>query len=129
MGHHLIASGALCLNVGAEVLGETINLGAVGLLVPSLGLLSQGDEPLLLVTRPTAAIDFTIGEGTEDSPNLTAHLRNLEVDLYAFILERFIRVFSVRLSTDLGINIEFATSEEGVATLMPVLSGLEADKI
>ena len=35
----------------------------------------DGKEPLLLVVRPQRPLDFTIGEGTTESPNLTIHIR------------------------------------------------------
>ena len=128
LGHHAVTSGALCLDVGTDLVPQ-LNLGALGILVPSLGLLGQGDEPLLLATRPVNAIDFTVGEGTADSPSITMHLRDFEVDLYAFLYERFVRAFTLRMSANVGIGLEFTTTADGAAALLPVLSGLEAQNI
>lgn len=128
LGHHAVTSGALCLDIGTDLVPQ-LNLGALGILVPSLGLLGQGDEPLLLSTRPVSAIDFTVGDNTAGSPSITVHLRDFEVDLYAFVYERFVRVFTLRMSANVGIGLEFTTTATGAAAVLPVLSGLEAENI
>jgi len=129
-GHHVVTSGAMCLGLGTELVPQ-LNLGAIGLVVPSLAELGgpDGDEPLLLVTRPQKAVDFDIGDGTEDSPSLTIHIKDFEIDFYAFLFERYVRGFSVALDLDVGVNLEFTTDSEGNPALMPILVGLEADNI
>jgi MYXO-CTERM domain-containing protein len=129
-GHHAVTSGAMCLGLGTDMIPQ-LNLGALGLLIPSLAELGspEGHDPLLLVTRPQTAVDFTIGEGTADSPSLTAHIRRLEIDFYAFLFERYVRGFTVALDLDVGINLEFATDADGAPTLMPILVGLDSDNI
>ena len=54
----------------------------------------------MLVLRPQEALDFTIGDGTKSSPRLQMHIRNLEVDLYAFIFERYVRGLTVNLNAN-----------------------------
>lgn len=127
-GHHAVSSGALCLGLGTEMVPQ-LNLGAVGVVVPSLAELGEGDEPLLLVTRPQRPLDFTIGDGTTESPSLTLHLQDFEIDFYAFLFERYVRGFSVSMDLDVGINLEFTTDGEGNPALMPILVGLESDNI
>ena len=129
-GHHAVTSGAMCLGLGTDLVPQ-LNLGAIGLVVPSLAELGgpEGDEPLLLVTRPQRAVDFEIGDGTADSPSLTIHIRDFEIDFYAFLFERYVRGFSVALDLDVGVNLEFTTDANGDPALMPILVGLDASNI
>jgi hypothetical protein len=129
-GHHLITSGALCLGLGTGLIPQ-LNLGTIGIVVPSLAELgsAEGDDPLLLVTRPTRAIDFSVGDGTAESPSLTLHLQGFQIDFYAFLFQRYTRGFTVGLDLDVGVNLEFATDEEGNPQLVPILVGLDAKNI
>jgi uncharacterized protein (TIGR03382 family) len=127
-GHHLVASGGLCLGVGTGLV-EQLKLGTIGLLVPSIGELGTGDEPLLLVTRPQKPIDFSIGEGTEASPALTLHIKNFEVDFYGFIYERYTRAFTMALDLDVGVNLEFVQMPGMPAQVKPILVGLSSSNI
>jgi MYXO-CTERM domain-containing protein len=127
-GHHVVTSGALCLGIGTQTIPQ-LTLGVIGIVVPSLGLLGEASDPLLLVTRPGGAIDFTVGDGTEESPSLTLHLQGFQIDFYAFLFQRYVRGFTVGLDLDVGVNLEFATDEEGNPQLVPVLVGLDAANI
>ncbi len=128
--HHAYTSGALCLGVGTSLVKQ-LNLGTIGILVPSLSELGndEGTDPLLLVTRPQKPADFTVGDGTAESPALTIHLENFEVDFYAFLFERFVRGFTLKLSMNVGVNIEFTTDAMGNPAIMPTLVGLETENI
>lgn len=130
IGHHLISSGALCMSIGTELIPQ-LNLAALGILVPSFAELGseEGNDPMLLVTRPARAIDFSIGEGTTASPSLTLHLSEFAIDFYAFLFERYTRGFTVTLDLEIGINLEFTTDASGKSAVMPILVGLEADNI
>ena len=95
-GHHMVTSGAMCLGVGTGLI-EQLNLGTVGLLVPSLAELGSpdGKDPLLLVLRPTTALDFTVGAGTETDPSIQIAVKSLEIepsslgyDAFGQLLER-----------------------------------------
>lgn len=127
-GHHLVTSGGMCLGVGTSLVDQ-LTLGTIGLLVPSLGELGNGTEPLLLVTRPQRALDFTIGQGTDASPALTIHIQDLEVDFYGFIFERYTRAFTMSLDLDVGVNLEFTQSPGMPARVQPILVGLSSDNI
>jgi len=129
-GHHAATSGALCLGLGSQLIPQ-LNLGIIGILVPSLAELGsrEGDDPLLLVTHPQQAIDFTVGDGTEASPSLTVHLHGFAIDFYAFLFQRYTRGFTVVLDLDLGINLEFSTDEDGNPAIMPILVGLKSENI
>lgn len=130
VGHHAITSGALCLGVGTKQI-PALDLGRIAILVPSFAALGNpdGKDPLLLVTRPIQPIDFTIGAGTEASPSIMIHLSELEIDFYAFLFERYVRGFTVRLDMDLGVNVEFTTTADGKPAILPVLTGLSSDNI
>ncbi len=127
-GHHLVTSGGMCLGVGTSLIAQ-LKLGTIGLLVPSLGELGKGDEPLLLVTRPQRALDFTVGEGTEASPAFTIHIKEFEVDFYGFIYERYTRAFTMSLDLDVGVNLEFVQMPGMPAQVKPVLVGLTSSNI
>ncbi|HTJ42733.1 MAG TPA: MYXO-CTERM sorting domain-containing protein [Kofleriaceae bacterium] len=131
-GHHAVASGAMCLGVGTSFVGQ-LNLGTIGLLVPSLSELgdpqAEGKDPLLLVTRPQKALTFDIGEGTDQSPALTIHIQDLEVDFYAFLYQRYVRAFTMSLTLDAGINLEFQQMQGQPATVTPHLVGLTSSNI
>ncbi|HVV86421.1 MAG TPA: hypothetical protein VHE35_25365 [Kofleriaceae bacterium] len=127
-GHHLVTSGGLCLGVGTSLINQ-LKLGTIGLLVPSLGELGKGDEPVLLVTRPQQAIDFAIGDNTMDSPALTMTLTNFEVDFYGFIYERYTRAFTMSLNLKVGINLEFSQMPGQAAQVKPILVGLDSSNI
>ncbi|MEO7734720.1 MAG: hypothetical protein ABIY55_27440 [Kofleriaceae bacterium] len=125
-GHHLVTSGALCLGVGTSLVPQ-LNLGTIGLFVRSLGDLASeaGNDPLLLVTRPQRALDFTIGDNTTASPGLTIGLDHLEVDFYAFVFERYVRAFTLDLTLNVGINVEIDQVDGQPAKLRPQLIGIE----
>ena len=130
LGHHIVSSGAFCLQLGTELVPQ-LNLGTIGILVPSLAELgtAEGNDPLLLVTRPAKPIDFTIGDGTEASPSITMSLSEFSIDFYAFLFERYTRGFTVTLDMDIGINLEFGTDAMGNPTVVPMLVGLDASNI
>lgn len=130
LGHHLVTSGGMCLGIGPDVIGQ-LNVGTLGLLVPSLAELGSddGSDPLLLVTRPQAAVDFTIGEGTDTDPSITMHLDGFEIDFYAFLFERYTRAFTLALTVDAGVNLEFALDADGNPAVIPTLVGLDAASI
>ena len=125
-GHHLVTSGALCLGVGSALVPQ-LNLSTIGLFVRSLGDIASdaGNDPLLLVTRPQRALDFTIGDNTTASPGLTIGLDHLEVDFYAFVFERYVRAFTLDLTLNVGINLELAQADGMAATVRPHLIGIE----
>lgn len=127
-GHHLVTSGGMCLGVGTALISQ-LKLGTIGLLVPSLGELGTGDEPLLLVTRPQKALDFKVGTGTETDPSISIAIKGFEVDFYAFIYERYVRAFTMSLDMNVGVNLEFMQQPGMPATVKPILVGLTADQI
>lgn len=129
-GHHMVTSGALCLGVGTSLIAQ-LNVGTVGLLVPSLADLQSdhGNDPLLLVTRPQRALDFTIGENTTASPALTIKVDHMEVDFYAFLYERYVRAFTLDLSMNIGVNLTFEQMAGMPASIKPTLVGISSQSV
>jgi MYXO-CTERM domain-containing protein len=130
LGHHLVTSGALCLGVGTSLISQ-LNVGTIGILVPSLGDLQsdQGNDPLLLVTRPQRAVDFTIGDNTVASPAITIGLSHMEVDFYAFLYERYVRAFTMDLTMNVGINLEFEQQAGMPAMIKPTIVGISSSSV
>ncbi len=129
-GHHAVTSGAACLGIGTALVPQ-LNLGTFGVLVPSVAELGNddGNDPMLLVTRPQRAIDFTIGDNTAQSPALTVHLRDLEIDVYAFLFERYTRAFTMSATLDIGINVEFDQPAGAPWQVKPTLAGLSSSDV
>ncbi|MEO6776506.1 MAG: hypothetical protein ABI467_26410, partial [Kofleriaceae bacterium] len=130
LGHHLVTSGALCLGVGTSLIKQ-LNVGTVGILVPSLADLesAQGNDPLLLVTRPQRELTFDIGDNTVASPAITINISHLEVDFYAFLYERYVRAFTMDLSMNVGVNLEFEQLPNMPATIKPSLVGISSHNV
>ncbi len=129
-GHHAVTSGMMCLGIGTSFINQ-LNVGTIGILVPSLSELQSdsGNDPLLLVTRPTRALDFTIGANTIASPALTISISHMEVDFYAFLYERYVRAFTLDLSMNVGVNLEFEQPPGGPAVIKPTLVGISSDEV
>jgi MYXO-CTERM domain-containing protein len=130
LGHHLVTSGALCLGVGTSLIAQ-LNVGTIGILVPSLSDLQsdQGNDPLLLVTRPQRAVDFTIGDNTVASPAITIGISHMEVDFYAFLYERYVRAFTMDLTMNVGVNLEFEQQPGMPAFIKPSLVGISSSAV
>ncbi|MBA3538562.1 MAG: hypothetical protein H0T79_02955 [Deltaproteobacteria bacterium] len=129
-GHHMVTSGAMCLGVGTNLVAQ-LNVGTIGILVPSMAELGSedGKDPLLLVTRPQSALDFTVGDNTDASPALTISFNHMEVDVYAFLYERYVRAFTMDLTMNVGINLTFEQPAGMPAVIKPMLTGLTSSEV
>ena len=129
-GHHLVTSGAACLDIGTATISQ-LNVGVISVLVPSLAPLedSTGNDPLLLVTRPQRAITFSVGENTAASPALTIGLSHFQVDFYAYLYERYVRVFTLDLTLNVGVQLDFEMAADGSTTIKPMISGVDAQDV
>ncbi|HEY1546471.1 MAG TPA: hypothetical protein VGG28_01560, partial [Kofleriaceae bacterium] len=128
-GHHLVTSGAMCLDIGTQTISE-LNVGVISVLVPSLSDLedSTGNDPLLLVTRPQRALTFTVGDNTMASPALTIGMSHFDVDFYAYLYERYVRVFTLDLTLNVGVLLDFTTTN-GATTIQPMITGVDASDV
>jgi len=129
-GHHLVTSGAMCLQIGTSLVKQ-LNVGTISLLVRSIGDLGsdQGTDPLLLVTRPQHPLTFAIGDNTPASAAITVGIDHMEVDFYAFLFERYVRIFTIDLTMNVGVNLDFQQVAGGPATLRPSLVGIDPSRI
>lgn len=130
LGHHAITSGALCLGIGTAQISQ-LSVGTISLLVPSLAEIvsGTGKDPLLLVTRPTKPLAFTIGENTAASPAISVGIEHLEIDFYAFLFDRYVRVFTTDISMTLGVNLEFEQVAGAPISIKPILMGIEPSAV
>jgi uncharacterized protein (TIGR03382 family) len=130
LGHHLVTSGAMCLGVGTSLIPQ-LNVGTLGIIVPSLAELDPtGMAPLLLVTRPQRELTMTVGDNTSTSPGITIHISHLQVDFYGFLYERYVRAFTMDISLDVGVTLDFAPQTAGQPIqIMPILSGINAQDV
>jgi hypothetical protein len=100
-GHHIVASGGMCLRVEADrapfirrdVLDDLLG-------VP----LGAGDDVLRLVVKPQHGVAFEIGTGSEPSPHITAVFDDLRIDVESATTSLPL----LRLSADvrLGLQLE-----------------------
>ncbi len=118
-------SGALCLQLGTSTV-SLLSSELLGTLLPSLNKLTHGKNvPLLIALRPTAPPSAVIGANTIDAsgalvePLLRLDWPNLEVDLYAQLEERQVRLFTVLADVSLPLGVE-----ADCATLTPVIGSL-----
>jgi hypothetical protein len=131
LGHHIVTSGALCMGIGTSPTFPNLNIGAFNVILPSIGTLQSedGKDPVLLVGRPQRAIGIKIGENTKKSPALTLEFSHLEIDLYAFLYERYVRLLTMDLSADVGFNLEVEIPRGRNPLIKPVLVGVSGDTI
>ncbi len=131
-GFHAVNSGALCLTMGTEQV-SMLTVGLFGVVVPSLADLidpHSGDAPMLMVVRPQAPIEFSIGEGTEDSPLLDAFFKDFQVDIYPFTEDRYVRALTLGLDMHVGINLEAEPNQDGTGlVVVPTILGLSEDNV
>lgn len=130
LGHHVVTSGMMCMGIGTSLIPQ-LNLGTIGIVVPSLAELGSpdGSDPLLLVLRPTKPLDFTVGEGTDTDPSITVAIDQMDVDFYAFLFGRYVRAFTITMTMNVGINLEFTTDANGDPAILPSLTGLDTSMI
>lgn len=105
-GHHLIASGGLCLDVDDARVAFLRRDALDDLLgVP----LSVSDTPLRLVVRPHRALRFDIGTGTTESPHLRASLDEVQIDVEPTAAPGSPLL---RITTDVGLGMLLHTRHE-----------------
>ena len=106
-GHHLVASGGLCLTLGldrAAVLRRDVLDDLLG--VP----LADADAELRLVVRPQQAIHFSVGAGTAESPHLGVALDGLEIDVDT--MAAGIPTPALTLGADVALGLQLATRHD-----------------
>ena len=128
-GFHAYSSGTLCLALSGGVL-SALNVGAVSVLVPSLAnITSDRRAPVAIALRPQQAPVFTLGAGGMADPLLKIGLSDLRVDFYGFIEERFVRLFTLGLDLNVGLDLTVTMDDMGRPALQPVLTGIDQGSV
>ncbi len=129
VGFHVYNSGTLCLAVGGSTLAQ-LNAGTVSLLIPSLSnILEDRKAPLALVIRPEQPLVFTLGAGTMQDPLLHVGVTDLRIDFYAFIEERYVRIFTFALDANIGINLTVTMDQNGNPAIAPMITGIDKNSV
>jgi hypothetical protein len=126
----LYSSGALCLDVSSE-LSTQLNSGLFALLVPSINVLTAGEQvPILLAVRPQKPPTVTLGDGkwhtdkdgnpVIDDPLVKIAAKDFSADVYAMIEQRWVRLFSVRGDLDVPVLVY----ADGQGLLQPMIGDL-----
>jgi MYXO-CTERM domain-containing protein len=129
-GFHIYNSGTMCLHVGGSSLPQ-LNAGTVSVLIGSLGnIIEDRKAPLSLMLRPQTPLTFTVGAGTMDDPLLHIAVSDLRIDFYAWLEERWARLLTVGLDTNIGVNLTITKDPMTMKpAIQPVLIGLEAKNV
>jgi hypothetical protein len=123
------ADGLICLDVAHENV-SLLSSSLFGALLPNLPELTHGENvPMLIALRPTKAPTVVIGRGTTKTdaaghpadPLLTITIPQLHIDFYAFIEQRYARLFTVQADLALPLTLDV---DSLAGTLTPVLGDL-----
>jgi hypothetical protein len=130
--YDVYSTGTLCLNVDSSV-STFLSSSLFAAFLPSLGLLTHGkDAPLMIALRPKYAPEVRIGKGSTkvengaevpDDPLLTISMKEVQLDFYLFIEERFVRLFSLQTDLSLPLSLKF---DPVAGTVQPILAGLDS---
>ena len=128
----LFNSGATCLHVGGEVLGDKLSTGTFTLFFKSIGVLTGNKpSPVSLRFRPENPPELTFGAGTYKAPDgsgkvqvddALVHLewQDVGIDFYALVDERQVRLFSAVLQLVLDLNLDI----DGAGQILIVMGDL-----
>jgi hypothetical protein len=129
LGFHLYNSGTLCLHINGTAIPQ-LNAGTLSLVIGSLGnILEDKKAPLELVLRPQTPLIFTIGAGTMADPLIHIGITDMRIDFYSWIEERFVRIFTLALDMNLGLNLTVTKDANGAAAIQPTIVGLNAKNV
>ncbi len=128
------SSGGLCLNLSSSF-SSFLSTGLFKTFLPSLGELTHGqDAPMLIAFRPKEEPRVRIGRNTTkndpklgkipDDPVVTISMPDVHLDFYAFIEDRYVRLFTLRTSLDLPLSLEIDPTTR--SAVQPVLGQLGA---
>ena len=126
-------AGMLCIAV-TNVTTSFISSGLFKTFLPSIGLVTGGqDVPMKILLRPTLPPYVRIGKNTTrkdasgndipDDPLITLSFNKMNLDFYALVDERQVRIFTLQADLNLPLNLRPFANDNG--TLQPVLGGLD----
>ncbi len=104
-------AGYLCIDVGAARV-PLLNTDALSILAPSMiDLVHSASAPMFLSLRPQSPPTIAPGAGTYtdsgdlDEPLLTVSMTDVDIDLYAFIDQRYVRLLTLRADLVAGLGL------------------------
>jgi hypothetical protein len=128
-------AGGLCIGLGSDFT-SFLSTGTFKAFLNSLGDLAPDDAPMLIALRPKQPPTITVGRGLYttdpqgnrvlDEPLLTLGFPKLNMDFYAFIQERMVRLFTLTMDVNLPLGLDVVTDKvTGEQQLAPVLGKLD----
>jgi MYXO-CTERM domain-containing protein len=128
-GFHIYNSGTLCLSIGGSAIPQ-LNAGTLSVIINSLGnIIDDRKAPLALVLRPQTPLNFTIGQGTMMDPLINVAIQDMRIDFYAWIEERYVRLLTIGLDLNAGLNLGITKNAQMQPELAPMLVGLNSSNI
>ncbi|MBI3184478.1 MAG: hypothetical protein HYZ28_20270 [Myxococcales bacterium] len=125
--HRAHQAGAMCVSLTTAEVAQ-LNSGLFKVLLPSLGKLTgPADVPMLVALRPAQPPTALFGAGKVDAngklvePLVVVSVKDLSIDVYAALDERFARLFTLTMDITLPMGVGL----EGCATLAPSLGSLQ----
>lgn len=129
LAYHIYNSGTLCLSVNGSAIPQ-LNAGTLAVIIGSLSKIAEdGTAPLSLVVRPQQPPAFSFGLGDMNDPLIKIGLVDMRLDFYAWIEERFVRIFTLSIDVNLGLNLTVTKTAAGAPALQPTLIGLDAANV
>ncbi len=130
LGYTLYDTGSLCLDVGTAQV-DMLSSGLLSALIPSLNDLTRGtNSAVKLVGRPQQPPTFVLGKGTYktdamgkkiiDDPLLHVVIKDMALDFYVFIDERYVRFMRQTVDLDLPIGLDV----DAMNQIVPILGDL-----
>jgi len=124
---HAQQSGALCLELGTATVAA-LESAALETFLPSLKAFTHGaNVPLRVVIRPVNPPTAVFGQGTLDAmgkpldPLIRLNWPGVEIDIYAQLEERLVRLFTIAADLELPMGLDLGTC----STVRPVIGDLK----
>jgi hypothetical protein len=128
-------AGMLCIAVTNQT-SSFISSALFKTILPSLGLVTGGAEvPMMILLRPTNAPTVRIGRNTfktdanrnqiPDDPLMTLGFKAMNLDIYALVDERQVRIFTLQADLALPIGLR-SFPDPSSDQLQPVLGSLSS---
>jgi hypothetical protein len=114
-------AGALCLQLDHATVG-LLSTGLFKTFLPSLGKLATRDgkdAPVMVVLRPGHAPTAKVGAGGM-APLITVDMKDLSIDFYAMIDDRYARLFTLTADIALPLSLTFS----GCTSVTPAIGDL-----
>jgi hypothetical protein len=129
VGYHIYNSGTLCLHIGGAAIPQ-LNVGTLSIVVQSMtNIVEEKSAPLSLVLRPQQPLSFKIGAGTDKDPLVNIALTDARLDLYGWIEQRFVRLVTMAVDVNVGLNLTTTMTADGKPAIQPTLYGVDAEHV